>query len=271
MDSNHKWIDPEQFWLGEGKVQIIPTYTTEQLEAFARYYDLGDAKHIIISVGTNNIDNTKGDIVALNTIKGAEIVKERNNQSNVYINQLPPRKNRFRKETDDMNTILETHTPESINLIIQNNTLQKDMFDDKHMKKYSMRTVIINMKNKMREVNGSGRRLTRGHWGSDEEDNNSPNNNHSTSKQEQQFQTRHRQRFIRDQNHHKNWNNRYNQGEGADAKKHMQRQSAPPTTSNKYEHQQSIMSKNNHLKQLASAVVANNEIMNNLLIAINNQ
>ena len=152
MDSNRRWIKPEMFWRGRGKVEIIETYTTEQLIDHAKFYDFSSAKHIIISTGTNNVDRTKGDLVAQNIIKGAEIIKERNNQSQVYISQLPPRKNKLKKQTADMNSVLVTNIPESMHLIMQDTIEQQHMYDDKHVKKDSIKLVIRNMKNKMREV-----------------------------------------------------------------------------------------------------------------------
>ena len=157
MDSNNKWIRPDRFWRGNGKAIVITTYTTKELLEHVQYYDLSRANHIIISTGTNDIDYDKGDAVALKIIEGANMVKERNNQAHVYVNQLPPRKHRYEKETEIMNTTLRERMPDTINFIPQENILKQHMNDDKHVHQNCVKLMTGNMKDRMREVTSTGK------------------------------------------------------------------------------------------------------------------
>ena len=97
------------------------------------------AKYVIISVGTNDVDHEKPDAVALNIIKCAEELKSKNNQCEIFINQLPPRKLRFIEETKQVNEILSSQVPDSIHLIEQSDIQLQHLKDDKHIRQDSIK------------------------------------------------------------------------------------------------------------------------------------
>ena len=150
MDSNKKWIDMRQFWRAGG--DIVDSYTTNQLEQNIEDYDLSNARHIIISVGTNDVDRQKPDAVAGNLIRIATKLKDKYKKSNIYINQLPPRKFKYVNETERVNALLTERSPKNIKVIVQSDLEASHLRDDKHIKREYINLMTRNMKDAIRET-----------------------------------------------------------------------------------------------------------------------
>ena len=62
MDSNRKYIDTEKFWRGNGCTKI-KAGNTDELVKIMDEYNFEKAKHIIIGVGTNDLDKHNAEYV----------------------------------------------------------------------------------------------------------------------------------------------------------------------------------------------------------------
>ena len=152
MDSNGKYIKPDKFWRGRGKAKFITTYTTEDLISHAQSIDFSNTKHIVVSTGTNNLDRQDPEVVVTGIINGATILKEKYPDTNIFVNQLPPRKFTHKQETSDTNKFLSNRIPESFHLVIQDNIQEQHLCDDKHIDRGSIKFFVANIKSKIRDV-----------------------------------------------------------------------------------------------------------------------
>ena len=152
MDSNQKHIKPNLFLRGKDKAKFLITFTTEQLISHAESIDMSSAKHIIVSTGTNNLDRQNPEQVVTGIIKGATILKQKYPDTNIYVNQLPPRKFTLKQETMDTNTALITRLPEEFHIIKQEDLREQHLDDDKHISRGAVKFFVANIKSKMREI-----------------------------------------------------------------------------------------------------------------------
>ena len=103
MDSNRKYIHAD--WLhGPGKTKIIRCAEAKDIINVSDEYDFQRVKHIIISTETNDvggIDSNEDDInrdvddIVHDIINGAENLQNQYPNANIYVVQLPPRKNNY--------------------------------------------------------------------------------------------------------------------------------------------------------------------------------
>ena len=150
MDSNKRHIDAEEFGPNTWKIRAA---MAQELTTVIERFDFSNVQHIIISTGTNDTDERRADDIFADLVGGVELLKQ-NYKANIYVSQLPPRKAKRKDVVREVNSLIKNGVKEGTHVILQENLSEKDLHDEKHIKKGSLWKVITNMTNKIHEVSG---------------------------------------------------------------------------------------------------------------------
>ena len=156
MDSNRKYIVPDRL-CGRGRTKKIRCAEAKDITNIAKQHDLHKVKHLFIGAGTNDVGNNdrnsddiarEVDDIAHDIISGAEEIHKDYPQLNIYIIELPPRRNNYQMKTKKVNQKLRSLLPKEFSLVQHGLTI-KNMEDDKHVREKDIRFLVTNMKNEM--------------------------------------------------------------------------------------------------------------------------
>ena len=102
MDSNSKYIDFDKFGRNTKKVK---TSQAKDLEKIIDEYDFDEAKHIIISTGTNDTDYDEAEEIFDKLKQAAIKLKNIYKDAYIYISHIPPRKYLHKEEVNKLNLL----------------------------------------------------------------------------------------------------------------------------------------------------------------------
>ena len=153
MDSNEKFINPKRFWPSMSTV-IFRVSKAAKLRAFINSHRFKNPKHIIIGTGTNDTDVRPANEIFADLRQGANILKNQYKEANIYISQVPPRKEQKREVIANLNKLIEEGANESINVIVQNELRIDHLHDERHIKRKDIGMYVKPMKDKIREILG---------------------------------------------------------------------------------------------------------------------
>ena len=152
MDSNRKYIDVEKFWRGK-RCTKMAAGNVEETRKIIDQYNFINTKHIIVHVGTNDVENDEDspEEICKNIIKIGLQLKNKYKLATVFISQLPPRDDKFNGKSIKVNELLTLNIPESLKLINNSNITKNDLHDKKHIRKEAIKMLVMNMKKAMKE------------------------------------------------------------------------------------------------------------------------
>ena len=152
MDSNRRYIDAEKFWRGK-RCTKIAAGNVEEVKKTMEQVEFINTKHIIVHVGTNDLEIEKDspETICRNIIKVGVDLKSKYKMTRVFISQLPPRGDEYNSKRNKVNHLLAQSLPESLMLINNSNLTHKDLHDKKHIRREAIRTLVMNMKNAIKE------------------------------------------------------------------------------------------------------------------------
>ena len=155
MDSNRTHIREDKFWTDtDSTVKKIVVSKAELLTQVIKKHSFNQVEHFIIGTGTNDTDKRNAQDIFADLKQGANLLHQQYGNANVYVSQIPPRKNRRKEVVAELNNLIEEGMPESVHLILQKELDESDLHDEKHIKIKSLGKYVVNIKNKMREVLG---------------------------------------------------------------------------------------------------------------------
>ena len=151
MDSNRRHINPKMFWTNHTCKKVGVGDTIEANQA-ADNMELHGVKHVILHVGTNDVETKKSaEQIANEIIQVAGKLRDRSNAS-TYVSSLPPRNDYLNNKGLQVNHYLKLRMPESVQFIDNMNMDVDDLVDGdrKHIKEQSVRKLVKNMKDAIR-------------------------------------------------------------------------------------------------------------------------
>ena len=82
-------------------------------------------------------------------------MKNQYKKANIYISQVPPRKEQRHAVVHNLNKLIEDGASESINVVVQNELRVDHLHDERHIKRKDIGVYIKPMKDKIREILGT--------------------------------------------------------------------------------------------------------------------
>ena len=162
MDSNRKFIIKDRH-INRDKVEIIKVSTAEELLCIVEEYDFSEAKHIVISTGTNDTDKLEPDNIVQHLVHGAQEMKKMYPRQHVYLSELLPRREYAQSETKQINTLLNKQKPSNVHIIDHQNLNTRHMHDDKHVSRNAVYLIVDNILGSVSEVERSSTKAPKDH------------------------------------------------------------------------------------------------------------
>ena len=147
IDSNGKYIDPDKFTSNKETRQLfcptIPTVIKTLAES-----SIGQPSHIIIHVGTNDIERTSLSACQANFQHMLEIASQKYPSSKILISSLLKRADDFDVYRSDFNSKLNSLCAQFPNVhIVSNDNIPVDyLHDNKHLKRRKIGALVANLK-----------------------------------------------------------------------------------------------------------------------------
>ena len=149
MDSNRMHIDQRKFWRGHALRKIKASDIEEVIDE----NEFKKAKYIIVHVGTNEVEKVNiASAISKDIIKLGVQLKTLYPSKEIFISQLPPRNDRLKRLTQNINDLLNNSLPESLNLVDNSRISITVLCDKKHIKKDSIGILVYNMKRAIRST-----------------------------------------------------------------------------------------------------------------------
>ena len=149
-DSNIKFISSTRF---PEKIAKIRCGTYQSLPETIKNIDLQNAKHIILHLGTNDIETAKSpQEFEENVLNALDAISNKYPESEITISELFPRKDTQQKKVqtanDILNKIAETIPWKGLVGLLRHPYIEQDMLEDsKHLNRYGLKPFITNIKN----------------------------------------------------------------------------------------------------------------------------
>ena len=150
MDSNRRHIDVKQFW---NKTKKLKVSEAADLLPTIDKYDFQNVEHVIIGTGTNDSDRRSAEQIFPDLVMASKKLLNQYNM-NVYVSQIPPRAKMKKEVVRELNSLIASGLPESVNPILQNELKEQHLCDEKHIAEKRIGLYVKNMKNKIKEVLG---------------------------------------------------------------------------------------------------------------------
>ena len=147
IDSNGKYIDPDKFTSNKETRQLFCPTIPIVIKTLAES-SIGQPSHIIIHVGTNDIERTSLSACQANFQHMLEIASQKYPSSKILISSLLKRADDFDVYRSDFNSKLNSLCAQFPNVhIVSNDNIPVDyLHDNKHLKRRKIGALVANLK-----------------------------------------------------------------------------------------------------------------------------
>ena len=155
MDSNQKFIDQRKLWTINGTSWNVCSRISnvDRLFEVNKYSEL---EYVLISTGVNDIDYFPGCIVHDKIIKVVNVIKGKCPNIKIIVSHVTPRKDELHAEVKICNEMMNKSISrlDNVFLVIHENLNYSMLYDNKHIKKESIRHFARNIKVALRKAYG---------------------------------------------------------------------------------------------------------------------
>ena len=153
MDSNMNFIDEKKFSYNM-KTFKLKCGKAEILQNKLELHELSNASHIIVGTGTNDIQDGADAQSIFRNLKNAVEKLSSSYKANIHLAQLPPMKGEKNVVVSELNSLIKSHSPKDVNIIVQEDLTIADLYDTKHVSIKSLGKFVKNIKDGLRAVRG---------------------------------------------------------------------------------------------------------------------